>query len=52
LLTLDRDRLSIQMKAGELVVNQLSVHFPNDRKMESSPEVIAKVGEKCVVLLI
>jgi hypothetical protein len=35
-----------------LVVNQLSVQFPNDREVESSPEVIVRVGEECVVLLI
>jgi hypothetical protein len=52
LLTLQHESLCIDMKAGELVVNQLSVQFPNDREIGSSPEVIARVGEKCVVLLI
>jgi hypothetical protein len=52
LLILERDRLAIDMKAGELVVKQLCVKFPNDREVESSPEIIARVGEKCVVLLI
>ena len=52
LLTLENDSLSIDMKAGELIVKQLCVHFPNDREVETSPEVIARVGEECVVLLI
>jgi len=52
LLTLQNDSLSIDMKAGELAVKQLCVYFPNDREVESSPEVIARVGEECVVLLI
>ena len=52
LLTLQHDSLSIDMKAGELAVKQLCVYFPNDREVESSPEVIARVGEECVVLLI
>jgi uncharacterized protein (DUF608 family) len=51
ILTLGHDSLSIEMKTGELVLKQLSVHFPNDREVESSPEVIARVGEECVVLL-
>jgi non-lysosomal glucosylceramidase len=51
-LTLNHDYLSIDMKAGELVVTQLCVNFPNDREIESSPEVIARVGEECVVLFI
>jgi len=51
LLTMQADSLSIDMKAGELVVKQLCVHFPNDRKVESSPEVIARVGEECKILL-
>jgi uncharacterized protein (DUF608 family) len=49
LLTLQHDCLSIDMKAGELVVNQLSVKFPNDREVERSPEVIARVGEELVI---
>jgi len=52
LLTLEHDDLSIDMKVGELVIKQLCVQFPNDRKVESSPEVIARVGEECVVRLI
>jgi uncharacterized protein (DUF608 family) len=51
LLTMRADSLSIDMKAGELVVKQLCVHFPYDRKVESSPEVIARVGEECKILL-
>ncbi|HLO29162.1 MAG TPA: GH116 family glycosyl hydrolase [Anaerolineales bacterium] len=51
-LTLQHDSLSIDMKAGELVVKQLCVHFPNDREVESSPGVIAKVGKECLIHLI
>ena len=51
-LTLRQDSLSIDMKAGELVVKQLCVHFPDDQELESSPEVIARVGEECIVRLI
>jgi hypothetical protein len=51
LLTLQHDRLSIDMKAGELVLKQLSVNFLNGREVESSPEGIARVGEECVVKL-
>jgi len=50
LLTIQHDGISINMKAGELVVNQLSVQFLNDREVESSPEVIARVGGECVIL--
>ena len=50
-LTLEHDSLSIDMKAGKLVVRHLSVQFPKDREVESSPEVIATVGAKCVILL-
>lgn len=49
-LTLQDDRLSIDMKAGELILKQLSVHFPNDRDVESSLNVIARVGKVCVVI--
>jgi uncharacterized protein (DUF608 family) len=52
LLTLQHDSLSIDMKVGELIVKQLCVHFPNAHEVERSPEVIARVGEECVVLLI
>ena len=52
LLTLEHDSLSIDMKAGQLVVNHLSVQFPNDQEVESSPNVIARVGEECMVRLI
>jgi uncharacterized protein (DUF608 family) len=48
-LTLRHDGLSIEMKAGELIIKQLCVQFPNDREVVSSPEVIARVGEVCVV---
>jgi hypothetical protein len=51
-LTLEQNTLSIDMKAGELVIKQLCVHFPNDRKVEFACEVIARVGEECVVNLI
>jgi hypothetical protein len=51
LLTLQQERLSIDMKAGELVVDHLSVLFPNGREMESSPEVIARAGEECIILI-
>ena len=49
LLTLEHDGLSIDMKVGELVIKQLCIQFPNDHEVESSPEVIARVGEECVV---
>ena len=49
LLTLRHDGLSIDMKAGELIIKQLCVYFPNDQKVVSSPEVIARVGEVCVI---
>ena len=48
-LTLKLHGLTIAMKAGELVVDHLSILFPNGREIESSPEVIARVGEECVV---
>ena len=50
-LTLKHDSLLIDMKAGELVVRHLSVHFPKDREVEISPEVIATVGAECVILV-
>jgi uncharacterized protein (DUF608 family) len=50
-LTLQHEGLSIDMKAGELAVRQLCVHFPDDREVESSPEVTARAGEECVVPL-
>ena len=49
LLTVQDDGLSIDMKAGELVVKQLCVHFPNDREVEGSPDVIARVGEELAI---
>ncbi|HLO15752.1 MAG TPA: GH116 family glycosyl hydrolase, partial [Anaerolineales bacterium] len=51
-LTLQHDSLLIDMREGELLVKQLCVHFPNDREVESSPEVIARVGKECLILLI
>jgi uncharacterized protein (DUF608 family) len=51
-LTLEHDSLSIDMKAGELVVTQLCVNFPNDREVVSSPGVIARVGEKCLIQIV
>jgi uncharacterized protein (DUF608 family) len=51
LLTIQRDSLSIDMKAGELVLEQLCVHFPSGREVESSPGIIARVGEVCIVKL-
>jgi uncharacterized protein (DUF608 family) len=51
-LTLQHDRLSIDMKGGELVLKQFCVHFPDERKVEFSREVIARVGEVCAVDLI
>lgn len=52
LVTLRHDRLTIDMKAGQLVVKQLCVNFPSGRAVEICPDVIAQVGRDCVVLLI
>jgi uncharacterized protein (DUF608 family) len=48
-LTLTHESLSIDMKAGELIIKELSVQFPNNQTVVSSPDVIARVGEACVV---
>ncbi len=48
-LTIQDNRLSIDMNEGELVINQLCVQFKNDREINCSPGAVARVGEKCIL---